>query len=108
LAAGTKEASLLYFTDRVHSIGIDDQDAQLSHDIMQAIGDKMLQLTGQIYDYRLHADQGRYGYTYAVRRFTIPDEAFEKITKVLATAEVECQRLTERYRLIMQPKAVAA
>ena len=103
MAAGTKEASLLYFTDRLHTIAIDDEDAQLCNTIMETIGDKMLQITGQMYDYRLSADQGRNGYTFAARRFTIPPEAFAKINTVLSVAEVECQRMVERYSAIVKP-----
>jgi len=97
MACGTDKAGLVYFTDKVHSHVLDDEQAATCNAIMAAVGDKLFNLTGQIYDYQLERIDGVCGFAYAPKIIAIPTEAFERISDVLRVCEVECLKMVERY-----------
>jgi hypothetical protein len=97
LAAGTTKATLIYFTDKVAAVHITDEEFLTCNAIMETMGQKLFDLTGQIYDYRYNSNEGNPGFMFVARTIDIPTEAFDRIRKVIARAEQECQAYVKQY-----------
>lgn len=100
LAAGTTNATLIYFTDKVAAVHITDEEFQTCNAIMEVMGDKLFDLTGQVYDYRFNSNQGNPGFMFVAKNIEIPVEAFDRIHKVLDRAEVQCMEYVKQYGAI--------
>src|SRR5574343_714292 len=98
LAAGSDRASLVYFSDRLPWLQWQEDERDTCNAIMSAVGDKLFNLTTQVYDY--HIQPTCEGWAYVARSFGIPQEAFDQLEEVLKRAEVECLSLMERYAAI--------
>lgn len=98
LACGTDRACLVYFTDRIKMHPVSKEDADMCNAIMEAVGDKLFNLTGTVYEYRLNTDGGSYGVAYVVRSFKFTPEVFSKIQMVVEAADRECENLVKRYQ----------
>ncbi len=97
-AAGSTRAYLIYFTDKLPAIRIDDEQAETCNRIMEMIGEKLFTLTGQPHEYRLCMNDGEYGFAFVARWFDIPAEVVAIINKALDRAEVECVRMVGVFR----------
>jgi hypothetical protein len=97
LAAGSTKATLLYFTDKLQTIRITDEEYMTCNAIMEAMGNKLLELTGQIYDYTFNDGDGNPGFAFVAKTIDIPQEALERINAVLERAEAECLKYVDLY-----------
>lgn len=95
LAAGTTRATLIYFSDRLAMRQWEEGERETCNAIMEAVGEKLLQETGQIYDYHIQASSDGYGWV--IRSFEIPAEAMERIETVIERASEERNRVALRY-----------
>lgn len=112
MAAGTTKATLLYFTDKLQVVRITDEEYQAANGIMQLMGDKLFELTGQVYEYTFNYADGNPGFMFVAKTVDIPTEAFDRIKAVLERAEVACQKWVSIYGPIYNnaptPEAVEA
>jgi len=97
LAAGSTKATLIYFTDKIQTIKISEEEYLTCNAIMEAMGNKLLELTGQIYDYTFNDGDGNPGFAFVAKTIDIPQEAFDRINAVLERAEAECLKYVDLY-----------
>lgn len=97
MAAGTTKATLLYFTDKLQSVKITQEEYQAANGIMQVMGEKLFELTGQMYEYTMEFADGNPGFMFVAKTIDIPTEAFDRIKAVLERAEVECDKWVKMY-----------
>lgn len=87
--AGTRYGYLVYFTDRLPIHKLDDTERDLIQNMLNDYTWRLGEQTGRPWDYRYETN----GFHYAAKRFELTDERSKKIDQVLASAEVECQRI---------------
>lgn len=97
MAAGSTKATLLYFTDKLQSVKITREEYDMANATMQVIGDKLFELTGQMYEYTFDHGNGEPGFLFVAKTMDIPQEAFDRIRLVLERAEVECDKWVKLY-----------
>lgn len=95
--AGVTEAWLVYFTDRLPWIKLDDTDMDAVHDIINFACDRLSE--GDVYPYSYQF--GSRGFAYVARRFELTQERSERIDRVLAAAEIECVNMVYNFKNIL-------
>lgn len=96
LVTGATQASLVYCTDKLQWIPLTPDRIQLANELMEAIGYKLFDITGQIYEYRWDTSNGL-GFAFVARTFEIPDTAFRQIEEATQRAEIECVNAVYRH-----------
>jgi hypothetical protein len=98
IASDTDTAHLVLFHDGLCKQAITEEEYQTVNGIMQVIGDKLFNLTGQMYDYTFARAAGGPGFAYVARTFTITPDVKQSILDRIKAAEVICEQYLEQYR----------
>lgn len=94
LCAGSSEAWLVYFTDRLPWIKITHEE----RDAVQCILDEQCAEFNQENLYPFEYTFGSPGFAYVARRFALTQDRADLIDRTLAAAEVECQAMEDAFR----------
>ena len=98
--AGVKEAWLVYFTDRLPWIKLDDTDEYALQEILEFACGRLAEGSEYPFGYTF----GSKGFAYVARRFELTDERSERIDRVLAAAEIECVNMVEAFGTVLNQK----
>lgn len=105
LTCGVKECWLVYFTDRLAINPLSDEDREEVQTLIDLRAEQHSQESFYPWQYTYASD----GYLFSAKCFTLTDELEERILGTLERAEIECVKMMERLRPMLQPtKALAA
>lgn len=95
--AGVTEAWLVYFTDRLPWIKLDDEKRDEVQHIIDHACSRFNDENLYPYEYQFASD----GFAYVARKFTLTPERSELIDRVLLAAEVECVNMAHKFKNVL-------